>query len=585
MRRMFRAYPARPCGNGSPGGDGAAPRAAKRSAREWLAPEDTLAKHDPLETYVRKRNFSDTPEPKGAPRKSSRRLRFVIQKHRATRLHYDFRLEAGGVLASWAVPKGPSRDTHERRLAMHVEDHPFAYRTFEGVIPDGNYGAGEVIVWDEGTYRLAEGTDPVAEIAAGKIKFVLAGTKLHGMYSLVKIKNRGGESGEPWLLIKDHDEFVDPAWTPDDQPQSAKTGKTLADIAAGRATAKTWRSDRAAAPAASEKTKRATRRAKLEPVPTDAAPMLATLVGAPFDDSGWLFEFKWDGYRAIAAIDEHGGVTLTSRAGNDLLGQFPELAGLGSAFASLPIVVDGEICILDERGRSSFQALQSRDKRFATGKPSKTPVTFIVFDCLYADGRDLRGEPLEARKARLESLIVPDRGVMFSKHILGAGKQLYAFALREALEGIVGKERNSPYRGARSREWVKIKAKHRQEFVIGGWTEPRGSRKGFGALLLGVYEADQLHYVGHVGTGFDEAQLRALGKALAAIEVPAPPFATRPKTNTKAHWVQPQLVAEIEFAEWTRDGILRQPVFVGLRADKQARDVARERELPASEHA
>ena len=544
-----------------------------------------MTTHDPLKEYVRKRNFADTPEPKGAARASSRKLRYVIQKHRATRLHYDFRLEAGGVLASWAVPKGPSLDTHERRLAMHVEDHPFEYRTFEGIIPDGNYGAGEVIVWDEGTYTLAEGTDPVAEIAAGKIKFILNGKKLHGMFSLVKIKHARDQSGEPWLLIKDRDEYVDPAWTVDAHPESAKTGKTLADIATGRAKEKQWRSNRAAAPS-TPTAKRATRRAKLEPLPTIAKPMLATLVDAPFDDPDWLFEFKWDGYRAIAVVAADGTVTLTSRSGNDLLGQFPELAELGGAFGSLPIIVDGEICILDERGRSSFQALQSRDKRFAGGaKASKTPVTFVAFDCLYADGRDIRSEPLETRKALLEKLIVPGHGVMFSKHVVGSGKQLYEFAVREALEGIIGKARNSPYRSTRSREWVKIKAKRRQEFVVGGWTEPRGSRTKFGALLLGVYAGDELMYAGHVGTGFDQAKLRAIGKQLEALETKEAPFAHKPKTNEKAHWVKPTLVAEVEFAEWTRDAILRQAVFVGLRTDKDPRDVVRERELSAGEHA
>jgi bifunctional non-homologous end joining protein LigD len=467
---------------------------------------------------------------------------------------------------------------------MHVEDHPFDYRTFEGIIPGGNYGAGEVIVWDEGTYALAEGTDPVAEIAAGKIKFILDGKKLHGMFSLVKIRNSRDQSGEPWLLIKDRDEFVDPDWTVDAHPESAKTGKTLADIAAGAKTEKQWKSDRAAAPAPAAK--RAIRRAKLEPLPVITKPMLATLVDAPFDDPAWLFEFKWDGYRAIAVVDADGSVTLTSRNGNDLLNQFAELAQMRTAFTSLPIIVDGEICILDDRGRSSFQALQSRDKRFAgNGKPSKTPVTFVAFDCLYADGRDIRGEPLEERKALLEKLIVPDHGVMYSKHVIETGTQLYAFAVRESLEGIIGKERRSPYRSARSREWVKVKAKRRQEFVIGGWTEPRGSRASFGALLLGVYDGTNFLYAGHVGTGFDEAKLAAIGKQLAKIEVAASPFAARPKTNTKAHWVKPSLVAEVEFAEWTRDAILRQPVFVGLRTDKDAADVVRERELPASEHA
>jgi len=544
-----------------------------------------VPKKDPLTEYVRKRDFADTPEPKGRKRSSSKTLRFVIQKHRATRLHYDFRLEAGGVLASWAIPKGPSLDTKERRLAMHVEDHPYEYRTFEGIIPDGNYGAGEVIVWDEGTYYLAEGTDPVEEIAAGKIKFIMSGKKLHGMFTLVKIKHSRDQSGEPWLLIKDRDEFVDPKWDVDEHAASVKTGKTLADIAAHRKTEKTWKSDRAAT-TPSTKTKRATRRAKQEPLPVVTTLMLATLVDEPFDDPKWLFELKWDGYRGIAVINEDGTVTLTSRTGKNFLEQFPELATLGRAFSSLPIVVDGEICIIGKDGRSSFQALQSRDKHFGRGAtPTKQSVTFVAFDCLYADGRDLREEPLDDRKALLEELIVPDRGVMYSKHLIGKGKQLYATAVHEGLEGIMGKLRTSRYRAVRTREWVKIKAKRRQELVIGGWTEPRGSRTAFGALLLGVYDGKKLLYAGHVGTGFDQEKLRAISKQLKALEVEKPPFTEAPKTNTKAHWIKPSLVAEIEFAEWTRDGVLRQPVFVGLRPDKKAADVVREEALPASEHA
>jgi len=523
---------------------------------------------DPLAEYVRKRDFAATPEPKGSKRSAKSALRFVVQKHRATRLHYDFRLEAGGVLASWAIPKGPSLDTGERRLAMHVEDHPFDYRTFEGVIPAGNYGAGEVIVWDEGTYALAEGTDPVAEIAAGKIKFVLAGTKLHGMFTLVKIKNRGDEHGDPWLLIKDHDEFVDPAYDVDEHPESVVSGKTLADLA-GNPKAKTWISDRpAAAP------KKRTRVATAEPVPHDVSPMLATLVEHPFDDPAWAFEVKWDGYRAIASIDAAGTVALTSRNGLDLLARFPDLASIGGAFRSLPVVADGEICVLDERGRSSFQALQSTMKAPRGKRPT---LTYVAFDLLYADGRDLRALPLDERKAKLEALIVPEHGVLFSQHIVAKGTAFYDLAKREGLEGIIGKRLDSPYRATRSREWVKIKAKLEQEFVIGGWTDPKGSRSAFGALLLGVYEGDALTYVGNVGTGFDAKRLRDIGAELERRSRVTSPFASLPKLRPAPHFVTPDLVAQIAFAEWTDDGLLRQPVFLGLRVDKAAREVVRER--------
>jgi bifunctional non-homologous end joining protein LigD len=530
---------------------------------------------EPLAEYERKRDFAATPEPKGKKRSASTALRFVVQKHNATRLHYDFRLEAGGVLASWAIPKGPSLDTHERRLAMHVEDHPYDYRTFEGVIPQGNYGAGQVIVWDEGTYTLVEGDDPVAEIGKGKIKFILDGKKLHGMFTLVKIKNKGGESGDPWLLIKDHDEFVDPDYDVNDHPESAKTGKTLDDIA-GSKTAKTWQSDRAAAPA---KKRTPAKRAKVDPLPHNITPMLATLVDAPFDDPGWLFEVKWDGFRAIASIDAEGVVSLTSRNGLDLLRRFKELASIGAAFRSLPVIVDGEICALDAEGRSSFQALQQIDI-VPRGK-SRAPLTFIAFDLLYADGRDLRALPLEERKAKLEKLIVPDHDVMYSKHIIGRGKEFFELAQRESLEGIIAKRRDSPYRMARSRDWFKMKAKHEEEFVIGGWTEPKGSRAEFGALLLGYYEKGELIFAGQAGSGFNQKLLREIGAELRKRERKTSPFAEVPKMKPAPHFVKPDLVAQIAFAEWTDEGLLRQPVFLGLRPDKAADEVTRERAQPS----
>jgi bifunctional non-homologous end joining protein LigD len=526
------------------------------------------SRSDPLAEYARKRDFAATPEPKGAKRRSQRELRFVIQKHRATRLHYDFRLEAGGVLASWAIPKGPSLDPAERRLAMHVEDHPYDYRTFEGIIPAGNYGAGEVIVWDEGTYALAEGTDPVAEIANGKIKFVLAGTKVRGMFTLVKIKPRGDESGDPWLLIKDHDAFVDPSFDAEAHPESAVTGKTLADVKRDRS-AKAWQSDRPTAAA-----KKRAPKAKADPLPADVTPELATAVERAFDDPNFVYEVKWDGYRAIATIAADGTVALTSRNGLDLLARFRDLAGIGAAFRTLPVVVDGEICVLDERGRSSFQALQ----RYLKAPKGDTPaLTFVVFDLLYADGRDLRALPLVERKAKLEAIVVAERGVLYSQHIERDGVAFFALAKREGLEGVVAKRRDAPYRSTRTRDWVKIKARHEEEFVIGGWTEPKGSRKGFGALLVGTYEGDTLVYAGSVGSGFDATLLRDLGKQLRAREIDASPFAVPPKLRPAPHYVRPELVAQVEFAEWTDDGLLRQPVFLGLREDKSPREVARER--------
>ena len=487
--------------------------------------------------------------------------------HRASRLHYDFRLEADGVLASWAIPKGPTLVPGDRRLAMHVEDHPMDYRDFEGNIPAGQYGAGSVIVWDKGTYSLVEGDDPAEEIAQGKIKFVMHGKKLNGEFTLVKMKPREGESGDPWLLFKDRDEYADPKYDPADHPQSVKTGKTLADVARDPRS-KTWQSKPSARSQQAAVSKLAVR-ARRDPLPHLKSVMLATLVDAPFDDDGWLFEIKWDGYRAVCTIDEKGRLTLVSRNGLDMLERFPIFSELTDAFASVPIVVDGEIVSLDSEGRSAFQRLQESQKKNAV-------LTYAAFDLIYADGRDLRKTPLEERKELLERLIRDDELVLFSKHIVGKGKSLFAQAQAKHLEGIVGKKRDSVYQERRSRDWVKIKAQLEQEFVIGGYTEPQGSRKGFGALLLGAYDGKKLRYVGHVGTGFSHKFLLELHARLRSIERKTSPFDTPVKGNMKAHWVKPELVAEIRFTEWTRDTMLRQPAFLGLRADKDAGDVVLE---------
>ena len=338
--------------------------------------------------------------------------------HRATRLHYDFRLESDGVLASWAVPKGPTLAPGDRRLAMHVEDHPLDYRDFEGNIPSGQYGAGSVIVWDQGTYALAEGDDPGDEIAGGKIKFVLHGKKLMGEFTLVKIKPREGESGEPWLLVKDRDQYDDPNYDPADHPESVKSGKTLADVAKDPR-ARTWQSK----PSNRAKAAKPRTRAKRDPIPHPKALMLATLMDEPFDDPDWLFEIKWDGYRALCTIEENS-FSLVSRNGLDMLRRFPDLKDLAASFASVPIVVDGEICSLDAKGRSSFQRLQE-----AMRKP--VGLTYVAFDLLYADGADLRSKPLEERKALLERMIRDDGLALYSGHVLEKGKALYASARKK----------------------------------------------------------------------------------------------------------------------------------------------------------
>lgn len=529
------------------------------------AAKDRASRPGSLALYWKKRDFAQTPEPSGRKEKAGKRLRFVVQMHAATRLHYDFRLEADGVLASWAIPKGPTLAPGDRRLAMHVEDHPMNYREFEGVIPKGQYGGGEVIVWDEGWYQVVEGDDPATEIAGGKIKFVMHGEKLHGEFTLVKIKAREHESGEPWLLIKDKDEYADPKWDPAKHPKSVKTGKTLADVAKDPK-AKTWQSKpRASRAAAAPKP-----RAKLQPLPKIKSVMLATLVDEPFDDPAWLFEIKWDGFRAVCTIDAKGALKLESRNGLDLLARFPQLAGLADAFESVPIVVDGEVVSLDSKGRSSFQRLQEAQK-----KPG-TALTYVAFDVLYADGRDVRKEPLEERKALLERLIADDDLVLYSKHVLGKGTALFAQAQKNGLEGIVGKIRTSVYQERRTRDWVKIKAQLEQEFVVGGYTAPRGSRSGFGSLLLGAYDGKKLRYVGHVGTGFSHKVLAELQARLKKIERKTSPFDTPVETNMDATWVKPELVVQVRFTEWTRDGYLRHPAYLGLRPDKDAREVTLE---------
>ena len=538
-----------------------------------------------LQRYHAKRDFQETPEPRGTKLKSAKRLRFVIQKHHASRLHYDFRLEADGVLASWAVPKGPSFDPADKRLAMHVEDHPMDYRTFEGIIPKGNYGAGEVIVWDEGTYELAEGTDAAQEIAKGKIKFRMYGKKMHGEFTLVRIKGRTSESGDPWLLFKDRDEYVDKKYDIAKDNKSVKTGRTVESYAEDP-TAPHWISDRKSAKETKSAAKKASARAKRDPIPVIKTPMLATLVDEPFDDDEWLFEIKWDGYRAICTVDEKGAISLISRNGLDFLGKFPELDELRNAWTTLPIVVDGEIVSLDDEGRSSFQRLQeSLNSRRGAERPKKArkPLMFAAFDLLYADGKDLRRTPLEERKALLERCVADPAIVLYSKHVAGAGRALFEQAQQRHLEGIIGKKRDSLYQERRTRDWVKIKAQLMQEFAIGGYTEPRGSRSGFGSLLLGLYDKGKFYYVGHVGTGFDAKTLQSMTRDLKKIERKTSPFVNPVEANTKAHFVEPELVAEVRFTEWTRDGLLRQPAFLGLRLDKDPKGCVRERPVRADE--
>ena len=525
-----------------------------------------------LTTYHQKRKFSATPEPRGRQHSSGGALRFVVQKHDACALlHYDFRLELDGVMKSWAVPKGPSLNPNDKRLAVMVEDHPLDYRTFEGTIPAGNYGAGTVMVWDEGFYAAApvnnrsDSEQAMREgLAKGHLKISLDGTKLKGEFSLVRL-NRGKKQG--WLLIKSRDE-----WASEDevseQDRSIVTGRNLDEIAnnaKGKLPKQTKRTKKIKpAPAAP-----ITDDGRKAPMPHHIKPMLATLVDKPFDRPDWLFEVKWDGYRAIAEVAPPK-VLLYSRNGISLADHFEpiveSLRELGCR-----AVLDGEVVAVDDEGRSRFQLLQNYQKS------GKGQLLYYVFDLLYLDGRDLRGLPLRRRKELLSKIIggLPD--VRLSEEIEENGVAFFNAARERGLEGIVAKDGEAAYRdGIRGRAWLKIKTHGRQEAVICGFTEPRGKREHMGALILCVYEDRDLIYIGHTGGGFGAKGLKELWRQLQPLVQAKCPFKKKPKTNAPAHWVRPELVCEVSFQEWTNDGSMRQPIFLGLREDKAADAVRRE---------
>lgn len=557
-----------------------------------------------LETYNKKRHFNETPEPKGKTRASKGALRFVVQKHDATTVHYDFRLEMDGVLKSWAVPKGPSLNPSDKRLAMQVEDHPFDYRTFEGVIPEGNYGGGTVIVWDEGTYETTEVDGAsrkeqekslLQQLKEGKINLVLHGKKLNGAFSLFQMKGRGEKS---WILAKKKDEFA----SGEDislQEQSVKTGKTLVEVAHEHDTevhhpdahapvkrkpsklkaTEAPQPKAAARPAARPTTKKkvpvrqligdnpAARKADM---PRNITPMLATLVDEPFDRANWFFEIKWDGYRAVAYCEDDR-VELISRNLKPFTEKYAPvtdaLRGLG-----FQAVFDGEIVAVNEKGLANFQVLQNWQNT-----PSR--LQYFIFDVLWVDGYDITGLPLVERKRILRELLAPeDEVIKYSDHVIANGNAFFKVAVSKGLEGIMAKRAESIYQpDTRTDDWLKIKVNLRQEVVIAGYTEPRRTRKFFGSLLLGVYDGDELVYVGHTGSGFNTKSLEAIYKTLQPLVTDRSPFAQQPKTNMPATWVKPKLVCEIKFTEWTKDRMARHPIFMGLRSDKKASDVTFEK--------
>jgi bifunctional non-homologous end joining protein LigD len=516
-----------------------------------------------LQEYRKKRTFTKTPEPKPAKALSAKKakppgLAFVVHKHQATHLHYDLRLEHAGVLKSWAVPKGPSMDPQDKRLAIMVEDHPLAYKDFAGRIPEGEYGAGLVEIWDHGTYaagdkglaRQEQEKLIEAALKKGHLDVRFEGRKLRGLFTLVHIKPRYGGKDNQWLLMKRQEPASPSEAAGRENKGSAKNGDPP------RRPVSPGDLDLKGAPKG--------------PFPGDVDPMLATLVDEPFDREGWSFEVKWDGFRSIAEV-KRGKVRLISRNARSQNARFPAVA---EALTALPVdaVLDGEIVSVDEKGRPDFQALQN-SMRTGEGR-----ILYYVFDVLQVDGHDLRPLPLSERQHLLAKLLPASKVVRLSEPVETRGRAFFRAAEKNGLEGIMAKNLASPYRpGRRTREWLKIKTQKRQEAVIAGFTKPRASRRYFGALILGAYENGRLAYIGHVGTGFDERALKDLYARLQPLATDKSPFAEAPKTNMPVTWVEPRLVGEVKFSEWTSDGLMRQPVFLGLRYDKSARQVVREK--------
>ena len=603
-----------------------------------------------LEEYRRKRRFEATPEPPPKVEKKPGH-RFVVQKHAASRLHYDFRLEMEGVLKSWAVPKGPTLDPSQKRLAMMVEDHPVSYYDFEGIIPEGNYGAGTVMVWDWGTWEPLG--DATAMLAKGDLKFRLRGAKLNGEFAIVHMKaRRPGSKGNEWLLIKKKDEAVEPGFNIDKLDWSVTTKRSMKQIAADEGS-REWQSNRAAAPARgknawladsitkADKQKRAAAQstgpapkkaaaraprskagktkskkkvaakdnssdhqvvrtselsgihsAVKSPMPRAVHPMLATLTNHAFSSDEWLYEIKWDGYRAVAFIED-GRITLISRKQNEMTSLYPELQAISKQVNGTEVILDGEVVALDEKGRSSFSLMQQRAgirsgvKR--TRQDLSIPVIYYAFDLLYLDGYNLMKVDLEQRKEILRQIITPSEILRYSEHFIEEGERLFDAAREQGLEGIVAKRRNSCYEQKRSREWLKMKITRRQECVIGGYTDPRGSREHFGSLVLGLYDdRSRLIHVGNAGSGFTSTTHEAMWRRLQKLKTDKSPFYGKVESTRRPHWITPELVAEIKFGEWTHEGQsgavkMRAPVFEGLRFDKPAQECRFEKVVPSEE--
>ena len=532
-----------------------------------------------LKDYERKRSFDKTPEPKPAPAQSASPGNFFcVQRHDATRLHYDFRLEVDGTLKSWAVPKGPSLEPLSKNLAVHVEDHPLDYGNFEGNIPKGEYGGGSVMLWDRGTYDLLGEGPAAAQIERGDFKFRLHGEKLKGEFALVHMRNRGKGPGKgnEWLIIKKRDADAWAGWNIEDYARSVSTGRTQQEIAENL-------------PAVTAHSTPAADLAKLEgavksPMPRSIAPMLATLAGKPPSGKEWLYEVKWDGVRALCFVEDNQ-VRIYSRSQKQCDQQYPELTVLPRALKASTAILDGEIAVLDENGRSRFNLIQPR---ISVGDPNSiahlarsAPATLFLFDLLYLDGYDLRGLALEERKKLLAKILTPTDRIRFSDDFAANGEAMLEAARALGLEGILAKRRASKYEPRRSQDWLKIKVVTTGDFVIGGFTH--GERDYFSSLVLGLYEQGKLVHVGQVGTGFNDKSLQEIYGRLAPIVTKKNPFAGPVKALRDVTWVKPELVAEVKFLEVTPDGLLRAPVFVRLRTDKSPKECIREAPEPVDD--
>jgi bifunctional non-homologous end joining protein LigD len=510
-----------------------------------------------LSRYNAMRDFEITDEPSGEVKHTKSGHAFVVQKHDATALHYDFRLELDGVMLSWAVPKGPSLNPKDKRLAMQTEDHPLDYRNFEGTIPEGQYGGGPVIVWDRGTWTPVG--DPHAGMKRGRLDFTLDGEKLHGRFVLVRTRSQGKRAA--WLLIKRSDAHVSDVKLTEKRPESVLTGRTIEDIVAGVPAKKTTKKRAAALPAFGS-----------------IAPELATLVDDVPARGDWIYEIKYDGYRTLGWLD-HGKVQLASRKGLDWTSKYGAIADALSRVRAETAIFDGEVAYVLDDGRTSFQKLQNT----LGGRNAKEHgrLVYFVFDLLFYDGVDLRDSPLRERKEKLRTILAGEGPPLKLSDDVSDGEAFFREACRMDLEGIIGKRADLPYRSGRGKDWIKVKCQKRQEMVVVGFTPPQGRREGIGALLLGVHEkkGGALRYAGKVGTGFSHDTLVDLAKRLGKLTVDEPAVENAPRLKA-ATWVEPKLVAEVRFSEWTSDGSLRHPAFQGLRLDKTPAEVTRERAQP-----